>query len=50
VGTSTGVAIHAGRSADPSGDAERLLRDADAAMYRHKQRERGPASAPRSDR
>jgi diguanylate cyclase (GGDEF)-like protein len=49
VGTSTGVAVHSGRSADPSADAERLLRDADAAMYRHKQRERPPTSAPRGD-
>ncbi len=50
VGTSTGVAVHSGRSADPSADAERLLRDADAAMYRHKQRERPPTPAPRGDR
>jgi diguanylate cyclase (GGDEF)-like protein len=46
VGTSTGVAVHPGRSADPSGDAERLLRDADAAMYRHKLRGHPPTSAP----
>ncbi|HYO37345.1 MAG TPA: diguanylate cyclase [Geodermatophilus sp.] len=38
--TSTGAAVHSGRSADPSADAERLLRAADAAMYGHKQRER----------
>jgi diguanylate cyclase (GGDEF)-like protein len=47
IGTSTGVAVHAGRSADPSSDAEGLLRAADAAMYRHKQRERPPTSAAR---
>jgi diguanylate cyclase (GGDEF)-like protein len=47
--TSTGAAVHPGRSQDPSGDAERLLRDADAAMYRHKQRDRPPTSAPRRD-
>ncbi|MGY1673687.1 diguanylate cyclase domain-containing protein [Geodermatophilus sp. SYSU D00710] len=47
VGTSTGVAVHSGPAADPSAVAERLLRDADAAMYRHKQRERGSAPAPR---
>ncbi|MGY1733388.1 diguanylate cyclase domain-containing protein [Geodermatophilus sp. SYSU D01045] len=44
VGTSTGVAVHTG----PGGDAERLLREADAAMYRHKHRDRPPAPAPRT--
>ena len=39
VGTSVGVAVH-----DPASDrtAEQLLREADAAMYRHKERGRGP--------
>jgi diguanylate cyclase (GGDEF)-like protein len=39
VGTSVGVAVH-----DPAsgGTAEQLLREADAAMYRHKERGRGP--------
>jgi diguanylate cyclase (GGDEF)-like protein len=37
VGTSVGVAVH---TADPDGSAEQLLREADAAMYRHKQRGR----------
>ncbi len=45
--TSTGAAVHSGRSADPSADAERLLRDADAAMYGRKQRDRPPTPAPR---
>ncbi|MGY1781567.1 diguanylate cyclase domain-containing protein [Geodermatophilus sp. SYSU D01036] len=44
VGTSTGVAVHTG----PGGDAERLLREADAAMYRHKHRDRPPAPTPRT--
>ncbi|MGY1726041.1 diguanylate cyclase domain-containing protein [Geodermatophilus sp. SYSU D01062] len=44
VGTSTGVAVHTG----PGGDAERLLREADAAMYRHKHRDRPSAPAPRT--
>ncbi|MGY1830601.1 diguanylate cyclase domain-containing protein [Geodermatophilus sp. SYSU D01180] len=44
VGTSTGVAVHTG----PGGDAERLLREADAAMYRHKHRDRPPAPATRT--
>jgi diguanylate cyclase (GGDEF)-like protein len=47
VGTSTGVAVHSGTAADPSVVAERLLREADAAMYRHKHRERPPSPAPR---
>jgi diguanylate cyclase (GGDEF)-like protein len=47
VGTSTGVAVHSGVATDPSAVAERLLRDADAAMYRHKHRARPPAPAPR---
>jgi diguanylate cyclase (GGDEF)-like protein len=46
VGTSTGVAIHPGRAGDPSAAAERLLREADAAMYRHKLRGRPPTPAP----
>ena len=39
VGTSVGVAVH-----DPASDrtAEQLLREADAAMYRHKESGRGP--------
>jgi diguanylate cyclase (GGDEF)-like protein len=45
--TSTGVAVHTGEAGDPSAVAEQLLRDADAAMYRHKHRERPPAPAPR---
>ena len=36
VGTSVGVAVH-----EPGTDAEALMRQADAAMYRHKER-RGP--------
>jgi diguanylate cyclase (GGDEF)-like protein len=47
VGTSVGVAVH-----DPASDrtAERLLREADAAMYRHKERGRSSSPAPlRSD-
>ncbi|MGY2129662.1 diguanylate cyclase domain-containing protein [Blastococcus sp. SYSU DS0617] len=39
VGTSVGVAVH-----QPGGSAEELLRQADAAMYRHKQ-ERSPRPA-----
>jgi GGDEF domain-containing protein len=37
VGTSVGVAIH---DDDSYGSAEQLLREADAAMYRDKQRSR----------
>ncbi len=37
VGTSVGVAVH-----QPGSDAEELLRQADAAMYRHKQGQRAP--------
>jgi diguanylate cyclase (GGDEF)-like protein len=37
VGTSVGVAVH-----QPGSDAEELLRQADAAMYRHKQGQRTP--------
>jgi diguanylate cyclase (GGDEF)-like protein len=48
VGTSTGVAVHTGPGDDPSATAERLLREADAAMYRHKHRDRPPAPAPRA--
>ncbi|MGY1699548.1 diguanylate cyclase domain-containing protein [Geodermatophilus sp. SYSU D00766] len=48
VGTSTGVAVHSGVVEDPSAVAEGLLRDADAAMYRHKHRERPAAPAPRA--
>jgi diguanylate cyclase (GGDEF)-like protein len=44
VGTSTGVAVHAGGG----GSAEDLLREADAAMYRHKRRDRPAAPAPQS--
>ena len=40
VGTSVGVALH-----EPGGDAEELLREADAAMYRHKQGRRSQRSA-----
>jgi diguanylate cyclase (GGDEF)-like protein len=42
VGTSVGVAVH-----DPASDrtAEQLLREADAAMYRHKESGRGPLRA-----
>jgi diguanylate cyclase (GGDEF)-like protein len=47
VGTSTGVAVHTGPGEDPSTAAERLLREADAAMYRHKHRDRPPARSPR---
>jgi GGDEF domain-containing protein len=44
VGTSVGVAVHDDNS---YGTAEQLLREADAAMYRDKQRGRGPASNAR---
>jgi diguanylate cyclase (GGDEF)-like protein len=44
VGTSVGVAVHANASGR---SAEQLLRDADAAMYRHKQRDRRGAPSPR---
>jgi diguanylate cyclase (GGDEF)-like protein len=47
VGTSTGVAVHTGEAGDSSAVAEQLLRDADAAMYLHKHRDRPPAPAPR---
>ncbi|SDE41115.1 diguanylate cyclase (GGDEF) domain-containing protein [Blastococcus fimeti] len=40
VGTSVGVAVH-----QPGSDAEELLRQADAAMYRHKQRQSTPRPA-----
>lgn len=40
VGTSVGVAVH-----QPGGSAEDLLRQADAAMYRHKQGHRSPRPA-----
>ena len=43
VGTSTGVAVHTGEAGDSSAVAEQLLRDADAAMYRHKHHDRPPA-------
>jgi diguanylate cyclase (GGDEF)-like protein len=43
VGTSIGVAVHA-----PGSDAEALMRQADAAMYRHKQ-QRDPRAADRRD-
>src|SRR5205085_175803 len=43
VGTSVGVAVH-----DPDSDrtAEQLLREADAAMYRHKERGRSTDQGP----
>jgi diguanylate cyclase (GGDEF)-like protein len=44
VGTSVGVALH---DDDSYATAEQLLREADAAMYRDKQRGRGPASNAR---
>jgi diguanylate cyclase (GGDEF)-like protein len=44
VGTSVGVAMH---DDDSYGTAEQLLREADTAMYRDKQRGRGPASRAR---
>jgi diguanylate cyclase (GGDEF)-like protein len=44
VGTSVGVAVHGG--ADGGGTADQLLREADAAMYRHKQRGRRPSRTP----
>jgi PleD family two-component response regulator len=44
VGTSVGVAVHALNS---DGTAEQLLQEADAAMYRHKQRGRREARSPR---
>ncbi|WP_245691792.1 diguanylate cyclase domain-containing protein [Geodermatophilus telluris] len=47
VGTSTGVAVRSGPVADVAAVAEQLLRDADAAMYRHKHRDRPPAPSPR---
>ncbi|SOC51706.1 diguanylate cyclase (GGDEF) domain-containing protein [Blastococcus aggregatus] len=40
VGTSVGVAVH-----QPGSDAEELLRQADAAMYRHKQGQSSPRPA-----
>jgi diguanylate cyclase (GGDEF)-like protein len=43
VGTSVGVAVH---DDDSYASAEQLLREADAAMYRDKQRGRGSASSP----
>ena len=48
VGTSTGVAVHTGEAGDASAVAEQLLRDADAAMYVHKYRDRPSASSPRT--
>ncbi len=42
VGTSVGVAVH-----EPGASAEDLLRQADAAMYRHKQQEPPAADDPR---
>ncbi|WP_106281086.1 diguanylate cyclase domain-containing protein [Geodermatophilus tzadiensis] len=47
VGTSTGVAVHSGRVIEVAAVAEQLLRDADAAMYRHKHRDRPPTPTPR---
>ncbi|MEX5720892.1 diguanylate cyclase domain-containing protein [Geodermatophilus maliterrae] len=47
VGTSTGVAVHTGGTAEASAVAEQLLRDADADMYRHKQRDRPASPVPR---
>jgi len=43
VGTSVGIAVH-----EPASDrsAEQLLREADAAMYRHKERGRASSSGP----
>ena len=40
VGTSIGMALRSG----PGGTVEELLREADAAMYRHKERGRTPAA------
>ncbi|MGX5656222.1 diguanylate cyclase domain-containing protein [Geodermatophilus nigrescens] len=48
VGTSTGVAVHSGEATDPRAVAERLLREADAAMYRTKHRDRPPTPEPRT--
>jgi diguanylate cyclase (GGDEF)-like protein len=45
VGTSVGVAVHQG--GDGPRTADQLLREADAAMYRHKQRTRGGERTPR---
>jgi diguanylate cyclase (GGDEF)-like protein len=47
VGTSTGVAVHSGEAGDPREVAGRLLREADAAMYRAKHGDRPPAPEPR---
>jgi diguanylate cyclase (GGDEF)-like protein len=43
VGTSVGTAVHAG----PDGTVAGLLREADSAMYRHKQRRLRPEPTPR---
>jgi diguanylate cyclase (GGDEF)-like protein len=45
VGTSVGVAVHGGEAGART--AEQLLREADAAMYRHKQRDRRGARSSR---
>jgi diguanylate cyclase (GGDEF)-like protein len=47
VGVSVGVAVHVSPTGAPS-DGEELLRQADAAMYRHKERRRSVVPGPRT--
>jgi GGDEF domain-containing protein len=47
VGVSVGVAVHVAPTGAPS-DGEELLRRADAAMYRHKERRRQVVQGPRT--
>jgi diguanylate cyclase (GGDEF)-like protein len=47
VGVSVGVAVHVSGTGAPS-DGEELLRQADAAMYRHKERRRQAVPTPRT--